>query len=555
MSMKPMIKGSTLLAKTIHGHGITHVFLMEAAFRYTLMELEQMGVTRVLAHSEKGAAFMADGYARARRGPAVCMCQSVGSANMASGLHDAYLSNSPVIALTGKKTPMYQHRNAYQELAHHPLFEPVTKYNVDVAEADQLPLFLRQAFREAASGCPGPVHLDVNGLAGNLERSAGPFDVIVENRYSRFPPFRPEPEADDVEVAATLLTGAKKPIIIAGAGAVCSGAHQEVVALAEKLRIPIAFSPDGKGIVPESHPLCLGVTGFYGRGFVTALVREADLVLYIGSGTGDQVTLDWTSPPQGTTVIQIDIDPMELGRNYPNAVSLLGDAKKAVAAMVRAVGKGNADPAWLSGAVKTREAWRESVAERCASERSPIATERLCADLSTALPQDAVLIADTGYSSMWTGILVDFLHPGQRYFRPAGGSLGWGFPAALGVKCALPKQPVVAFVGDGGFWYHLTEMETAARHGINTVTVLNNNGGFGQCYPTLNSIQKECGGNVTDLWRFKDTNFSRLAEEMGGLGIRVERAADIAPALRKALAANRPVLVEVMTDIACNPPK
>ena len=189
--------GARFLAETLKGYGVTHVFFVEAILRKTMVELETLGIHRILTHSEKAAAYMADGYARVTRQPGICMAQSVGAANLASGLQDPYLGSSPVIAITGKKAPLWQNRNSYQEIDHTPLFAPVTKYNVTVDTAEQLPLYVRQAFREATSGRPRPVHLDIAGgyMGAGIESAEGNFDVIVEEKFTHMPAFRPEPEA------------------------------------------------------------------------------------------------------------------------------------------------------------------------------------------------------------------------------------------------------------------------------------------------------------------------------------------------------------------------
>ena len=554
MTLQKGIKGCEFIAQTLKGYGTTHVFLVEAMLRRTMVELEKLGVRRVVAHSEKGAAYMADGYARASRKVGVCLAQSVGAANLASGLQDAFLANAPVLAITGQKPPMFQHRNSYQELIHHPLFEPVTKYNVAIHDPGQLPLYLRQAFREATSGCPGPVHIDMpNNLGFVIDNSTITDEPVAEEQFMAAPAFRIPPDPQAVARAMKELLAAKRPVIIAGGGAVVSDAGAEVTALAELLDIPVAVSVDGKGIIVDNHPLSLGPVGNYARKCCNEIVSQADLVLYIGCGVGDQVTLDWTIPAKGTRIIQVDIDPVELGRNYPNTLGLLGDAKLAVAAMVAAAGSKRPNADWAGKATRAVADWREELKPLRTSDASPIRTERLCAELEAVLPSDAVLVSDTGFSAMWTAAMVDLNHTSQRYIRAAGGSLGWAYPAALGAKCAVGERPVVCFTGDGALWYHIGEMETAVRHNIATVTVLNNNGGFGQCLKGIRAAYGEEPGRKQDLYEFAPVNFSNVAREIGLHAVRVDKPADIGPAVKDALKAGKPALVEVMTDIECSP--
>jgi acetolactate synthase I/II/III large subunit len=547
--------GARFLAETLEGYGITHVFFVEAILRKTLVEMETIGIRRILAHSEKAAAYMADGYARITKRPGICMAQSVGAANLASGLQDPYLGSSPVIALTGKKPPLWQNRNSYQEIDHHPLFAAVTKYNVTVDTADQLPYYVRQAFREATSGRPRPVHLDISGgyTGGGIESSEGNFQVIVEENFTRLPAFRPEPQTEVLQKAVALLQTAVRPVIVAGGGARSSEAGPEIVELAERLSIPVATSLDGKEVITDTHPLNVGIVGSYSRWCANRLVSEADLVLYVGSGTGDQVTNDWTIPRMGTAVIQIDIDPSELGRSYSNSVPLLGDAKATLRRMIGLIPKKRDNKKWTGRAQQMVLEWRKEMEPLCRSAAKPIRTERLCREIGDAFPCDGILVSDTGFAGIWTGAMVNFSHPGQSYIR-ASGSLGWAFPAAIGAKCGAPERPVVCFIGDGGFYYHLTELETASRCGINVVTVINNNQYLRQCVDGINQAYGDRPGNRDEQCKFSKTDFAKIAEDMGCVGIRVEDPGEIAGAFKNALSLKRPVVMDVVTDPACRAP-
>lgn len=547
--MSTTITGAKFIAETLKGYGVSHVFFMDAILRKTMVELEKLGIRRVITHSEKAAVYMADGYARASLQPGVCMCQSVGAANLAAGLQDPFLGRSPVIALTGKKPPLFQHRNAYQEIIHGPLFDPVTKYNVDVTTPAQLPYYLRQAFREATTGTPQPVHLDLLGHSGrNIEAAEEPFEVVIEETYSRYPAYRPEPDNESIQKAAEAIRAAQQPVIVAGGGVRLSSARAEVVALAEKLNIPVATSVNGKGTIPDNHRLSVGPVGTYSVRCANQVVHEADLVIFIGSNTGDQVTNNWKIPAAGTAIVQIDINPAESGRNYPNVVGVVGDARTAVSRLTAALDPQPANENWLNRVDALVGEWKQLIEPLRHSEERPIRPERLCKELTEVLPHNAVLVADTGYSAIWTATQLYLNHPEQMYLRAAG-SLGWSFPAALGAKCALPDRPVICFNGDGAFWYHLSELETARRHNINTVTIINNNGGFGQGIKDIHTMYGDTKGNKEELYAFSPVNFANIAREMGCWGRRVEDAAEIQDAVQEALAAGKPAVVEVLTGL------
>ncbi len=553
--MSSKMTGAKFIAETFKGYGVTHVFFVEAILRQALVEMEALGIQRVLTHSEKAAAYMADGYARAGQRLGICMAQSVGAANLASGLQDPYLGLSPVIAITGRKHPLAQYRHAYQEILHLPMFEPVTKYNVTVETIEQLPYLLRQAFREATSGSPGPAHLDLMGHQGQfISEAEADLEVVIEEPFTHYPSRRPEPEAEDLREAARVLTEAERPVIVAGGGATVSSAGPEIVKLAEMLSIPVATSLNGKGNILENHPLNVGVVGRYSRRCANQVVSEADLVLFIGSRTGDLVTNAWKVPRPSTPIIQIDIDPSELGRNYRNTIGVMGDAKATVRRLMEFLEPTDAPKSqWARRAQEIVKEWRREQEPARNSNAIPIRPERLCKELTDVLPRDAILVSDTGHAAIWTSTMVYLTHPEQTYIRCAG-TLGWGFPASLGAKCASPDRPVVCFTGDGGFWYHLSELETARRCGINTVTVVNNNHGLGQCLAPIRSLYGDRPGNRDEMFKFREVNFARIAQEMGCLGIRVERPEEISSALQTALAADLPAVVEVITDLECKSP-
>ena len=545
----PRTTGAKFMAQALKEYGVTHVFVAPAVVREALAELSQLGVQSIVTHGEKSAAYMADGYARAANRPGICFAQSVGAANLAAGLQDPYLGLSPVIAMTGRKPPMDQQRNAYQEIEHSKPFASVTKFSAYVEQVEQLPYLLRQAFREATTGASKPVHLDLQGMSGNvIMQSEGDLEFVLENTFTSRPALRPEPSDDAVREAAQVISRSQKPVIVAGGGVTSSSAQQEVVELAEMLNIPVATSLNAKGTITDDHRLSVGVVGSYSRWCANRVVAEADLVIYIGSHTGSQVTNEWKVPAPGTQVIQIDIEPAELGRSYPNEVSLQGDAKATVQKLIESLEPTHDRTEWTSRAAELVSQWREEVLPRATSNAVPIIPERLCNELTQTLPPNSVLVADTGHAGIWTGSMVDLNHAGQDYIRCAG-SLGWGLSGAIGVKCALPDRPVVCFSGDGGFMYHIAELETAVRYNIPVVSVVNNNHGLLQDKRGDDrAYQAVPGSHSSDLWEFNDVDMAKVAEAMGAFGIRVDQPQDIQGAIEEALASGRPAVVDVVTD-------
>jgi acetolactate synthase-1/2/3 large subunit len=544
--------GAEVLADMLAGYGVTHVFMVPAVLRRTFAEMERRTkIARVHCHGEKSAAYMADGYARASGKPGICMAQVIGALNLAAGLRDAFLAHSPVIAMTGGRDAKTKFRKVYQEIDDVPAFEPVTKFNATIDDVSRIPDMVRQAFRVATSGVPGPVHLQFRGNEGQIDLEEAEMEALVEIQFAQVPPFRPEPQTAHLKAALDLLQKAERPIIVAGGGVRASGAGRELVALAEALQIPVATSLNGKDCIPGTNPLSVGVVGSYSRESANHAVNRADLVCFIGTETGGMTTHFWAVPKIGTPAIQVDIEPESLGRNYPLQASVLGDAKAVLSAMLKQADKTSAKrrEVWVKEISTLRSEWSAKYKPMLESDSVPIHPARICGELTRNMPDDAIVIVDTGHAGMWMGGLYDLRSPSQSYIRSAG-HLGWAFPAGIGAKAACPQRPVVVFTGDAGFWYHIAEIETAVRWNINSVTIVNNNGGGNQ---SKRGFDRAYGGEPTDrsreLWTYNPMNFAKLAEDMGALGIRIERASDIAPALQRALSANRPVVIDVATDI------
>lgn len=553
----PKVTGPRFVADTLRGYGVTHVFFVPQMLLETLTSMEGMGIRRVMVHGEKAAAYMADGYARASGRPGVCIAQHVGASNLAAGLRDAFLACSPVIAMTGGPAPAARYRHAYQELEDFTQFDHTTKLNARIDHIARLPDMLRQAFREATTGAPGPVHLQIGGHHAEAVMTEADLALRVESEFTQVPAYRPGADPAQVTSALKLLAAAERPIIVAGGGVAWSKAQAEVVALAERLSIPVATSLNAKGTILDTHPLAVGVVGTYSRACANRAVGEADLVFFIGSHTGGQVTARWQVPKPGTRVVHLDIDAREIGRNYPTEQALLGDARTVLRQMIEKAAKESAGKRaqWVARVQQLVKEWRISVADKLSSEAMPMRPERVCREITRVLPENAVLVSDTGHSGIWTGAWVEFTRPGQRLIRCAG-SLGWGFPGALGVKCALPDAPVVCFAGDGGFYYHLAELETAARYGINLVVVVNNNGALNQEIPHFDrAYGSDPDERGREMWGFSQVNFAKVAESLGCVGMRVETPSEMAPAIERALDAGRPVVIDTVTDHRAFSPK
>ncbi len=553
----PMMSGARYLAETLAAYEVSHVFMVPAVLRRSLAEMERRtDIARIQAHGEKSAAYMADGYARATGKPGICMAQVIGAMNLAAGLRDAWLAGSPVIAMTGGRLPSTKFRGVYQEIDDVPSFEAVTKWNATLDDVSRFPDMLRQAFRVATTGRPGPVHLQFQGNEGQLDTQEADMELVHDADFRSVPAFRPQPEPRRIEQALDRIRGAERPVIVAGGGVRASGAHRELQALAERLSIPVATSLNAKDALPGKHPLSVGVVGTYSRESANRVVSEADLIIFVGTSTGGMTTHFWTVPPIGTAAIQIDTDPEALGRNYPLEVGILGDARSTLAAMVAGCeADQRADrEAWTDRARRIVSEWRGKYANLIEADSTPMRPERICKELTEHMPDDAIVVVDTGHSGMWMGGMFDLSKPTQSYIRSAG-HLGWAFSAGLGAKCGCPDRPVLTFTGDSGFWYHIAELETAVRWRINAVTLVNNNASGNQ---SKLGFDRAYGGQQTEqageLWKLNAVNFANIAESMGALGIRVERPSELPGALQRAFEAEQPVVIDCVSDIEAMAP-
>ncbi len=557
----PRLTGAQYLADVLGLYEVSHVFFVPAILNQALaeMELRNTGIARVMAHSEKSAVYMADGFARTKGQPGITLAQCVGAANLAAALRDPHLGCSPIVAITGGPTHAGSEstrRHTYQEIDDFSLFPAVTKSSTRVETIDGLPEAIRQAFGDATSGTPGPAHIELRGHMGEIELDELDVEPSAEQASMAIPAMRMAAAAEDVAAAVSALSAAARPVIVAGGGVRSSAAGRQLLQLAETLGIPIATSMNAKDTIPANHLLNIGVPGHYCRKSANQALLEADLVFFVGSHTGSQVTAHWRTPPADTPVVQLDINPEELGRHYSNQASLCGDAATVLDQMLEV-----ADPStsvnrqpWRVRVAQFAAEWRDEVRPLLESDSVPLRPERICGDLTRLLPSDAILVSDTGHSGMWTGALVDLDHPDQSFIRAAG-SLGWGLLAALGAKLAAPDRPVVLFSGDGGFWYHISELETAARWNITCALLVNNNRSFNQ---EIELVDAAYGGSRSgrhgDLWQFGDASFAEIARAMGARGIQVTRPGELDSALDQALSGQGPCVIEVLTEQAALAP-
>ncbi|MEM9604920.1 MAG: thiamine pyrophosphate-binding protein [Pseudomonadota bacterium] len=513
-------------------------------------------IRHVLVRHEQAAAKMADSHARATHGVGVCDATvGPGATNLISGLSESYLSGIPVIAVVSDVRADWRGRESFQEIDQISLFKPITKAVFSVDHVERIPEFVRRAFQIATTGRPGPVLLSFPMTTLRATHTFSEADLQVDTRYARFPANRPTPPVDEIDTAIAMLLDAERPVVLAGGGVIASGAMPELQALAERLDLPVATSFMGKGALPENHPLALGPYGLLGRSSANAVVLQADLGLALGTRFNNVGTAAWRIPAPGTRLIQIDIEPTQIGRTYPVERALAGDPKATLRALLdRLDGNPRATPHpdRRDSVQRLTANWRaeHGTESPVASEKntSPVHPLQVIRALRTAMAPDDVLVCDSGFNQIWGSQYFDVHSAGRCYLGPRGfGVMGYGTPAAIARALVTPEQHVVCLTGDGGFAMVIQELETAKRCGARLTIVVMNNANM-QFIKDNQRLFFDSRYISTD---FSEHNYADIATSFGCLGIRVDTSGELDAAFAEARASTLPAVVDVrITDEA-----
>jgi acetolactate synthase-1/2/3 large subunit len=546
--------GARALYETLRACGVTHVFGLDSP-EALYAEMDRAEMRPITVRDERAGAIMADAYARVSGRPGVCTAiRGPGATNLITGLAEAWASSIPVVAVVNDVNTAAVGRNPIQEVDHLALVRPITKWAVRLDRPERVSELTARAFVLATSGRPGPtlVSCPDDVLAADGATAAG-----LRPGTRRYPHLRTGPDPAAIREAALVLGDAARPAIVAGGGVLSAGAWDELRLVAELLDAPVATTPLGKGAIDEDHPLAAGVMSAYtggelGRGRVANdAVREADVVLLVGTKTGNVATSNWTIPDPSSRTVHIDVDAAEIGRNY-RSLGVVGDAKLALAALAEALRA--AGPRSVSGRradlARALDDWRARIRPLAESSARPIRPERVLAEMARFVDDDTIVCADASYSSLWAVDRLTLRRPGRRLVSARGfGGIGWALPAGIGAKLAAPDKRVLCLTGDGAFGYVFQELETAARYGLGVVVVVLNNSTFAY---QKHAEQLHYGRSFeTDLL---DVDYAALARVLRCEGISVSDPAELTPALGAAIASGRPTVVNVVVDPDAFPP-
>jgi len=558
---KETITAVKLLLQYLKAEGVEYIFGIPGGPLMPLYEaiFETGDIIPIMAKHEEGAAFMADGYARATGRLGVCCVTSgPGCTNATTGIAVSYSDGIPLLIVTAQVATSAFGRGAIQESSGYEvdvvdLFKPITRASVMLIRADKMGETIRHLLRVAMNGKRGPVHL-------NIPADLAKKPVPIEKIYSMKPQYTTMNfDRDAIKTASKWLIRAKRPAILAGNGANLSGAHPELKKLSERLLIPVATTVKAKGVFPEDHILSLGVFGFAGspRSEAYLLEGEVDVLLAIGTSLGEDATSGWDvrlSPQEA--LLHIDIDPIGVGKNYPVTVPLIGDAKAILNELLYQVDR---DVKWLEGGKKSldditkfraRYPWCVDE-EKMDSDAIPLKPQRLMKDLAQVLPQDAVIFCDMGNNMAWAFHYLKLTRPNSFYHCLGFASMGHGTAASIGAKLAFPNRPVIAIVGDAAFAMNGMEIHTAVENDIPVIWLIQNNGGHGMVY---HGEQIQFGNRFHHSLFQKPMDLCKMAEAMGAVSFRVTDPGQLCTVLPQALACGKAVVIDAVIDVEERPP-
>jgi acetolactate synthase I/II/III large subunit len=552
------------LVKFLEDRGVEHVFgLCGHTNIAVLTALEGSTIKFINTRHEQVAAHAADGYARMKKRPAVVLTHlGPGLTNAATGVANAALDSIPMVVIAGDVPSHFYGKHPHQEINLHAdasqfeIYRPFVKRAWRVDRPDLFPEIIGKAFQLAETGRPGPVLVSVP-----MDIFSADIDPALFARQAKHAQHvtRPSLDEDVAERMVKAIEAAKRPVIYAGGGILIAEASAELTAFAEHFSIPVAHSLMGKGALPDDHPLVLGMTGFWGTKYINDSCRHADVVLGLGTSFKEADCSSWereyTFDIPKSKLLQIDIDPSEIGRNYPVSIGAVADLKLALRVLLktaqRLYPKGKPNPALREEIAAYRKEFRASNAAAEASDQFPLRPERILADVRAVLPRNAIITTDVGWNKNGVGQQFPIYEPGSILTPGGFATMGFGSPAAIGAKLAAPDRVVVSLVGDGGFGQNPAALATAFENDIAVVWVVMNNFAFG----TIAGLQKAHFGTTHGTVFEKggtpySPNYAELARAYGIDGVRVESAAAFKPALEKAIASGKPVVLDVIMENA-----
>ena len=534
------MRGGDAIIKALMDKGVDTIFGYPGGTVIPFYDmLYDSDLRHILVRHEQCAAHAAEGYARASGKVGVCLATSgPGATNLVTGIANAYMDSSPLIAITGQVVSNLIGNDAFQEVDIIGITMPITKHSYQPKDPNDIPSVINTSFEIASTGRCGPVLIDVP-----KEVQEGELDEYVLGTIPT-PGYKPTIKGNSKQIAkaAKMLLEAEKPFILAGGGTILAGASEEVKKLAELIKAPIATSLMGKGIIDEKDDLSIGMLGMHGKEVANQNVNDCDCLLAIGCRFSDRTTgrLDAFLPD--AKVIHIDIDPAEIGKNVPVDLPIVGDAKIVLGQLIKELEGSTVDEsAWFKSIVN----FKKSTMPRVSYNDLPLKPQQVIKEIAKSITEDTIVTTDVGIHQMWAAHFLDISKP-RKFISSGGlGTMGFGFPAAIGAKVACPDDPVVSINGDGGFLMVCQELATVREYDIPVIAVVLENRTLGMVYQWQSLLYNE-RHSQTLLGNSPD--FVKLAESFGVNGVRITKPGETKEALSSAIKDNEPVLLNVVID-------
>ncbi len=504
-------------------------------------ELYDSNMRHILVRHEQAAAHAADGYARATGKTGVCVSTSgPGATNLVTGIATAYMDSVPIVALTGQVPTSMIGNDAFQEADITGITQPVTKHNYLVQDAKELPRIIKEAFHIASTGRPGPVLIDLPKDVQNTEIDFYYPEKVEMRGYK--PTYKGN--IQQIKRAAEEILNSSMPIIFAGGGVISSNSSCELVELAETINAPVTTTLMGISSIPTDHPLYVGMLGMHGSKYANYAIQESDLIIAVGARFDDRVTGKLESFAPNARVIHIDVDPAEISKNVKVHIPIVGDAKQVLKSLNKYVKRCNSG-AWIEKINK----WKKEYPLAYKQMSPDVVMPQFVIEQISKVCNDAIIVTEVGQHQMWAAQYFNYRKP--RTFITSGGlgTMGYGFPAAIGAKVGRPDKTVIDIAGDGSFQMNSQELATVVQNEIPVVVVILNNGYLGMVRQWQELFYER---RYSCTFIKGSVDFVKLAEAYGALGLRAERPLEVGPAIEEAVRSGRPAVVDVIVECEAN---
>ena len=504
-------------------------------------ELYDSNMRHILVRHEQAAAHAADGYARATGKTGVCVSTSgPGATNLVTGIATAYMDSVPIVALTGQVPTSMIGNDAFQEADITGITQPITKHNYLVQDAKELPRIVKEAFHIASTGRPGPVLIDLPKDVQNTEIDFYYPEKVEMRGYK--PTYKGN--IQQIKRAAEEILNSSMPIIYAGGGVIISNSSCELVELAETINAPVTTTLMGISSIPTDHPLYVGMLGMHGSKYANYAIQESDLIIAVGARFDDRVTGKLESFAPNARVIHIDVDPAEISKNVKVHIPIVGDAKQVLKSLNKYVKRCNSG-AWIEKINK----WKKEYPLAYKQMSPDVVMPQFVIEQISKVCNDAIIVTEVGQHQMWAAQYFNYRKP--RTFITSGGlgTMGYGFPAAMGAKVGRPDKTVIDIAGDGSFQMNSQELATVVQNEIPVVVVILNNGYLGMVRQWQELFYER---RYSCTFIKGSVDFVKLAEAYGALGLRAERPSEVGPAIEEAVRSGRPAVVDVIVECEAN---